>query len=171
MNKLVSTISEKKADVILGPTESGVFLRALEQRKMLEQHKIPVISSQVASKIPHQMNGWFFRTNINVERRAEVMYKYLNKRWVQSITVIYEDTEFGRRAEEAFRNEPQGQQIELYLSLAYNSDTDPRQIRKIFEKRPEAVGIFGNRSDFFHLYGLLKSLNSSLNNYFPTTPP
>jgi ABC-type branched-subunit amino acid transport system substrate-binding protein len=170
VDKLVATISGKKADIILGPTESGVFIRALEQRKELEQQKIPVISSQVASKIPHQKGSWFFRTNINVERRVQVIYDYLNKYWVRSVAVIYEDTEFARRAEEAFRNELRGRQKELYLSLAYNSiDTARRQIRQILEKRPEAVGIFGNRSDFVHLFGLLKSLNTGLTNYFPLT--
>jgi hypothetical protein len=168
LNKLVSKIRGKKVDIILGPTESGVFVRALEKRKELAGYEIPVISSQVAAKVPHQKGGWFFRTNINVENRAQVIYDYLNKYWIRSIAVIYEDNEFGRRAEEAFRKELRGQQKELYLPLSYNSiDTARNQIRLILEQRPEAVGILGNRRDFVELYSLLKSLNAGSSSYFP----
>jgi hypothetical protein len=174
LDELVEIISGKKGegekvDILLGPTESGVYIRALEQRKELETHSIPVISSQVASKIPHQVGGWFFRTNINVQRRAQVIYDYLNKYWVQSIAVIYEDTEFGRRAEEAFANELQWRQKELYLSLSYNSSAKARNhIRQILTRRPEAVGIISSRrSDFVRIVNWLKTLNAGLSNYFP----
>jgi hypothetical protein len=176
LDELVKIISgekgeEERVDILFGPTESGVYIRAIEQRKDLEAHKIPVISSQVASKIPHQVGGWFFRTNINVQRRAQVIYDYLNKYWVQSIAVIYEDTEFGRRAEEAFANELQGRQKELYLSLSYNSSAKARsQIRQILARRPEAVGIISSRrSDFVRIVNWLKTLNAGLSNYFPMT--
>jgi len=158
-----------KIDILFGPTESGVFIRALERRKELEKYRVPVISSQVASKIPHQIDGWFFRTNINVQRRAQVIYDYLNKYWVQSIAVIYEDTEFGRRAEEAFANELQGRQKELYLSLSYNSSVKARnQVRLILARRPEAVGIFSSRrNDFVRIVNWLKTLNAGISNYSP----
>jgi ABC-type branched-subunit amino acid transport system substrate-binding protein len=161
---------EKKVDIILGPTDSGVFVRALEQRKKLERARIPVISSQVAAKIPHRKGSWFFRTNINVERRAQVIYDFLNKYWVRSIAVLYEDDEFGRRAEEAFHNELRGQQKEHYLPLSYNSTDKARnQIRQILSQRPEAVGIFGDRNDFARLYSLLKNLNVGSSRYRPIT--
>jgi len=161
---------EKKMDIILGPTDSGVFVRALEQRKKLEKARIPVISSQVAAKTPHRKGSWFFRTNINVERRAQVIYDFLNKYWVCSIAVLYEDNEFGRRAEEAFRNELRGQQKERYLPLSYDSTDKARnQIRQILSQRPEAVGIFGDRNDFARLYSLLKNLNVGSSRYRPIT--
>jgi len=174
LKTLVSLMEEKdidkKVDIILGPTDSGVFVSALEQRKKLEKSRIPVISSQVAAKIPHRKGGWFFRTNINVERRAQVIYDFLNKYWVHSIAVLYEDTEFGRRAEEAFRNELNGQQKEHYLPFSYDSTGKARiQIRNILELRPEAVGIFGTRNDFVRLYSLLKNLNVGSSRYLPIT--
>jgi ABC-type sugar transport system substrate-binding protein len=161
---------ERKVDIILGPTESGVFAGALEQRKKLEKSGIPVISSQVTAKIPYQKGGWFFRTNINVERRAQMIFDFLNKYWVSSIAILYEDTEFGRRAEEAFRKELQEKQKELYLPLPYDSNDKARsQIRKILQQRPEAVGIFGTRNDFADFYGLLRKLNAGSNHYNPLT--
>lgn len=160
----------RKVDIILGPTDSGVFVRALEQRKILGRAKIPVISSQVAAKVPYQKGGWFFRTNINVERRAQVIHDYLNKYWIRSIAVLYDNNEFGRRAEEAFQNELRGTQRENYLPLPYESSYDAReQIRQILQLRPEAVGIFGDRSDFTHLYSLMKSLNFASSPYLPLT--
>ncbi len=161
---------EKKVDIILGPTDSGVFVSALEQRKKLERARIPMISSQVAAKIPHRKGGWFFRTNINVERRAQIIYDFLNKYWVRSITVLYEDNEFGRRAEEAFRNELREHQKGHYLPLSYDSiDKARNQIRQILSQRPEAVGIFGDRNDFARLYSLLKNLNVGSSRYRPIT--
>lgn len=160
----------RKVDIILGPTDSGVFVRALEQRKKLGKAKIPVISSQVAAKVPYQKGGWFFRTNINVERRAQVIHDYLNKYWIRSIAVLYENNEFGRRAQEAFQNELRGAQRENYLPLPYETFYDAReQIRHILRLRPEVVGIFGDRRDFTHLYSLMKSLNFASSPYLPLT--
>lgn len=160
----------KKVDIILGPTESGVFVRAIEQREELEKAEIPVISSQVTAKVSHQVGGWFFRTNINVERRAQVIYDFLNKYWVRSIAILYEENEFGRRAEAAFAKELQEQQRNLYLPLSYSSTDKARsQIRRILARRPEAVGIFGNRADIARLFRLLKNLNAGSTRYFPLT--
>jgi hypothetical protein len=160
----------RKVDVILGPTESGVFVRAIERRKELSAAGIPVISSQVAAKIPHQVGGWFFRTNINVERRSHVIYDFLNKYWVRSIAVLYEENEFARRAEQAFGKELREQQKNLYLPLSYSSTDEARsQIRRILDQRPEAVGIFGNRADIARLFKLLKNLNAGSTRYAPLT--
>lgn len=168
LDRLEAIIKKKEMDIILGPTDSGVFVRAVEKRKKLEQYEIPVISSQVTAKVPHQKGGWFFRTNMNVERRAQIIHDCLNKYWIRSIAVIYEDNEFGRSAEEAFREELEGQQKEFYLPLSYNSiDKARNQIRLILDRRPEAVGIFCNRRDFVDLYKLLKLLNAGSSRYLP----
>lgn len=162
--------TSKKVDIILGPTESGVFVRAIEQREELEKAEIPVISSQVTAKVSHQVGGWFFRTNINVERRAQVIYDFLNKYWVRSTAILYEENEFGRRAEAAFAKELQGQQKNLHLPLSYSSTDKARsQIRRILAQRPESVGIFGNRADIARLFTLLKNLNAGSTRYFPLT--
>lgn len=161
---------QREVDLIFGPTDSGVFVRALEQRKELRKSMIPVISSQVAAKVPHQKGGWFFRTNINVERRSQVIYDYLNKYWIRSIAVLYENNEFGLRAEEAFRNELQEHQVDSYLPLSFDSADKARsQVRQVLAQRPEAVGIFGDRNNFIHLYKSLKKLNAESKQYSPLT--
>jgi hypothetical protein len=159
---------EREIDIILGPTDNGVFVRALEYRIKLEKSGIPVISSEVSIKTPHQKGGWFFRTNINVERRVQLIYEFLTKNWIFSIAILYQKNEFGRSAEEAFRKELLGQQRERYLLLPYDSiDNARNQIRRILAQRPEAVGFFGNRADIVPLFRLLKNLNTGSTRYLP----
>ncbi len=177
LKKLVSLLEDKKdgqgqreVDIILGPSDSGVYIRAIEQRKKLEKAAIPVISSLVAAKVLHQKGGWFFLTNINVERRAQVMHEYLNKYWIRSIAVLYEDNEFGRRAEEEFSGQLEEKNEENYYRLPYTSLTEARELIKyILKIRAEAVGIFSNRRDLADLLRLLKTLNASYTPYRPLT--
>ena len=166
---------EKKVDIILGPTDSGVFDRALEQCKKLEEARIPVISSRVTANIPHQKGGWFFRTDINVERRAQVICDFLNKYWIRSIAILYEETKFGERAEKAFRQELQGMKKKHYSSFPYgptdNDDDDKAksQIQEILDQRPEVVGIFGDDKIIARFNSSLKEENIGWSRYLPLT--
>ena len=161
---------ENKVDIILGPTDSGVFERALEQCKELEKAKIPVISSRVAANIAHQEGGWFFRTDINVQRRAQVIGDVLNKYWIRSIAILYEETDFGKRAEQAFRQELQGMKKKHYLPLSYSSTEKAQsQIQKILEQRPEAVGFFGDERTIALFNSSLKKENTGWSRYLPLT--
>jgi hypothetical protein len=160
----------KKVDIILGPTENDIFQRALRYRSEFEKAGTPVISSRVTTNIPHRKGGWFFRTDINVERRARAIYDCLNKYYIRSIVILFEETELGIRAEKAFRRELKGVQKKRYLSLSYDPTAGGRnQIRHILELRPEAVGIFGDRNSIGPLYGSLKRLNTGWPRYLPLT--
>jgi hypothetical protein len=108
--------------------------------------------------------------NSNVEHRARAVYDFLNKYWVHSIVILYEETEFGKRAETAFHSQLKGLQKKRYVSLMYDSTGKGRnQIRQILEMRPEAVGIFGDRNNITHLYRSLKTLNTGCHSYLPIT--
>jgi len=160
----------KKVDIILGPTDRGVFDLPLEQRKELEKAGIPVISSRMTFNITHQEGGWFFRTDINVERRAQVIFDVLNKYWIRSFAILYEETDFGKRAEQTFRQELQGMKKKHYLPLSYSSTEKAQsQIRKILEQRPEAVGIFGDEKIISLFNTLLKEKNNGWSRYLPLT--
>lgn len=170
LNKMESIIKKKEVDIILGPTESDVFLHALEQRKALEKAQIPVISSHVNANIPYQKGGWCFRTDINIERRVRTMHDFLNKYFIHSIAILYEDSELGVRAEKTFRRELQGLQKKRYFSLSYDpAERGRKQIRHILQLRPEAVGIFGERNNIAPLYISLNRLNSGWRRYLPLT--
>ncbi len=158
---LTEIVAGGKVDLVLGPTESGVYVRALENRRALEGHEVPVISSLVTANVPHRSGAWFFRTNVGVGRRAETMYDFLNKYWIRSIAVLYAKTEFGRRAEDAFRKELNEEQRDRYLPLGYESPPvfARGDLRQILNLRPEAVGIIGEREDLTELYQALKRMN------------
>ncbi len=157
-----------KVDIVLGPTDSGVFVDALRQRAELEKYQVPVISSQVTTAVPIQEEGWFFRTNVDIKRRVQTIYNFLNKYPIRSIAVIYKDTEFAERAEEAFNkmlaeNQKRGYQTVKWVSLDDQNDA----CRRILDVRPEAVGLFGDRQDIKSIYKKLQTMNSGISLYNP----
>jgi len=169
VEKLLEAVEKREVDIILGPTESGVYVRAYEERALFAKSQIPVISSQVTANVPHEEGGWFFRTNVNIQRRAHTIYDFLNKYWIRSIAVLHADTEFGRRSENAFRSQLDDEQQKNYLPLVYTSDPLQArlQLRRVLEARPEAVGVFGERQDLRHIYELIPQMNDWGNPYHP----
>ncbi|MCP4658077.1 MAG: amino acid ABC transporter substrate-binding protein, partial [bacterium] len=169
LDLLTEILTEKKADIVIGPTESGVFVNALKHGSELQKYEIPVISSLVTADIPHREFGWFFRTNSDVRRRSHAIFDFLNKYWVRSIALLYANTEFGRRAEEAFLRQLSSSQKERYLPLLYHSPPIEarNQIRQILATRPEAVGIIGEREDIRDIYESIERMNSWGDPYTP----
>lgn len=166
---LTHTVINEKVQILIGPTESDVFIRALEKRSELEKRSIPIISSLVSADIPHVRSGWFFLTNVDVRRRVQTTYDFLNKYWVRSITILHANTEFGRRAEQAFSAELSANQRENYLSLNYSLPAINARphVRKILDQRPEAVGIFGEREDIEQTMQMLNNMNKDAIAYDP----
>ncbi len=164
----------KNYDAILGPTESGTLVAAMAERKEWSDangvplNDIPVISPLVTVETPIEEDGWFFVTNLGVSPRAYAVYDYLSKYWIRSITVLYEDTEFGRRAEDAFRKQLNERQGGSYQALPYdiNSD-DRRELRMVMNSRPEAVGIFGERDYIEVVSRELPRMNITGSDYAP----
>ncbi len=174
VDALVGMITDDKADIVLGPTESGVFVRALEQRETLETYRVPVISSQVTADVSFQENSYFFLTNVDVTRRAEAIADYLHRYWLTSIAVLYADNEFGTRAETAFRRAFIDRRNESILPLAYQPlyyTTEPLRVRdqilQIVDRHPEAVGIFGEREHIKDIYRRFRELNYGTAAYRP----
>lgn len=166
---LIDTIKNEKVQILIGPTESDVFIRALEQRSELEQHSVPVISPLVTADISHVRSGWFFLTNVDLRRRAQTTYDFLNKYWVSSIAILYANTEFGRRAERAFSAELTTNQLENYVSLGYALPAINARphVRNILQQKPEAVGIFGEREDIEQIMQMLHNMNKEAIPYRP----
>lgn len=174
MEALVEMIMQDGADLILGPTESGVFVRALELREELEAKGVPVIASQVTADVPFQEKGYFFLTNVNVTRRAEAMADYLHRYWLTSVAVLYADTEYGSRAETAFRHAFADRRRDGVLPLSYQPiyyDTEPLRVRdqilQILDSHPEAVGIYGEREHIKDIYRRFRELNYGTSSYRP----
>jgi hypothetical protein len=105
-----------------------------------------------------------------LERRAWEMADCLNKYRVHTIVVLYEGTEYGIGAERAFRSQLRGLQKKRYLSLPYDpADRGRKEIRRILELRPEAVGIFGGLKNIAPVYRMLKIFNTGWPRYLPLT--
>jgi hypothetical protein len=148
--KLRGSITTESVDLIIGPTESDIFVRAYDERASLGAHKIPVISPLVTADVEIDTTDWFFRTNVGIGRRADVMFDYLNKYWLKTFAVLYADTEFGRRAEDAFHAEVDREIGDTYSYLSESYKPPPRvrsALSRVIDFRPEAVGIFGERED------------------------
>ena len=128
LSKLRNAVENETVDIIIGPTESDIFVRALDEREKIEQNKIPLISPLITADVDVQESEWFFRTNVGVNRRAQVMYDCLRKYWIRSMAVLHANTEFGRRAEAAFKAEflNEFDNTDQYLSESYDPPPDIR---------------------------------------------
>ncbi|MDJ0864236.1 MAG: ABC transporter substrate-binding protein [Gammaproteobacteria bacterium] len=165
--RLLAVLKNRQVDLVLGPTDSGVYVRVVEQKEKVGENIVPVISSLVVAGEPNEADGWFFRTNADIARRTGAIYDYLNKRWVNSIAVMYAESEFGRRAERAFRRELTGIQADNYLPLPYQGDDFRPALRRILDKRPAAVGLFGPAEDMVTIFRDLRSMNAASTLYRP----
>lgn len=166
---LLDLIRREAVDIILGPTESDIFVRSFNLQEELTEFQVPVISALVTADVGNRRDGWFFRTNVNVARRVQRIYDFLNQYWISKISVLYADTEFGRRAHRALESELSISGTEgRYLPLLYDNPPNPRkQLRTILNERPEAVGFFGEREDIAQIYTQLKTMNDSGIDYNP----
>ncbi len=161
-------------DIIIGPTESDVFVRALTRIRALQtkgelaEAPVPVVSALVAAKVGLTPNGWFFRTNVDAASRADTIYNYINKYWVRSIAVLYANSEFGRNAEQEFQQRLSPRQRKFYTSVLYD-DTPPASdsLRRILDERPEAVGFFCEREDLVRIYRTIPEVNAGAMSYSP----
>lgn len=161
-------------DLILGPMDSGVFIGAMGWEKQEEKEtgveiEVPVISSLVTARVPQTRSSWFFRTNVDVEQRAFAIHDVLQKRLVNSTTIIFEDTEFGRRAEQAYkeqfiRDAPAGN----YHAIPFSTEEEGRDAAwEVVETRPESVGIFARRSSVLSICHDIAAQKAELLPYEP----
>lgn len=168
LERLIASIEDEEVDIILGPTDSGIFTRALERREELEAHTTLVVSPLVTAAAENEPDGWFFLTNVDVCRRVEAIHDYLNKCLIRSIAILYADTEFGRRAEETLKNELRENQRKNYQPIPFKSLAEARLgLREVLDRRPEAVGVFGSNEDIKRIYNYIQCMNHAGISYKP----
>lgn len=158
--KLNNWIMKKEVEIILGPTDSGIFIRALKDREKLGEKKIPIISPTVTIPVGNQPDGWFFRTNVDIVSRIRTIYDFLHKYWIRSIGILYADTEFGRRAKDKLNVEIR--KTKNHKSFLFTSNDSMRDgVGEILQWRPEALGVFGSCEDILKICNYLESMNAS----------
>ncbi len=152
-------------DIVIGPTDSGVFGDALREEETFATAGLVVVSPVVAADFEEQ-SDWLFKTNADVRARAESIFNFLRTERARSIGVLYEGTAFGLSAEEAFR-ELSGE-LEWYQAARYSDEADlSRAIDVLLDERPAAIGILASRKNVEWVYGAIDARNSSINPYKP----
>jgi len=168
---LKTILEEEQFNIVLGPTDSGVFLRAFKELK--DHPHIPVVSPLVTAEYDFDPDRAFFTTNVSLTRRSKQLAHTLSKFGLRSIMVLHSNSLFGQQTEAAFREE--------YLGLAPDTNYRPlqyetrgfgekgpyRQIHQVLNDRPEGLGIFGGREEISKISKLLSEMNSTLIPYHP----
>lgn len=152
--------------LILGPTDSGVFKRAMEDDE--RRGRVPLVSSQVTADTVIPDDAWFYRTNVGDKRRAQEIARVVGKYWIRSCAVLYADNEFGQRAEVAFRKAMPRRLRANYVPLQYQTGGDRQSlIRQVLDMRAESVGIFGSREEIVQIRQEFRKLNGTAWSYDP----
>ncbi|MGB5644589.1 MAG: ABC transporter substrate-binding protein [Gammaproteobacteria bacterium] len=167
IESIYKIFDDKSIHLVIGPSDSGVFVEVATRAEYEKKASIPIVSSLVTAQDGNKEGDWRFRTNVGVEARARAASDFLSHASYQAIAVLYRDNEFGKRASEAFKNQLI-QSDENYLALPYADEVQLRdQVRKVLEKRPGAVGVFGRRHDLKIVRREFEALNSGWFEYHP----
>ena len=166
--KLITLIKNQDADIVPGPTDSGVFTALHEQQQLLREHPVPIISSLVTANVGNELDGWLFRTNVNNHRRVNRILDVLRTFWITSIALLHADTGFGRQAKETFEEDLTNSETERYTEIQYQPDLPSQReaVMRLLETRPEVVGIIGTVEDIKEIYSEICSASRS-NPYTP----
>ncbi len=167
IESILSIFDDKSIHLVLGPSDSGVFVDLAKRAEYKEKASTPVVSSLVTTQDGNKEGDWRFRTNIDVEARARAASDFLSHAGYQAVAVLYRSNEFGKRSAEAFRNQLIQPELD-YLALPYEDEVQLRdQVRKVLEQRPGAVGVFGKRHDLKVVRREFEALNSGWFEYRP----
>ncbi len=171
VTNLMDKTGQEKPHLILGPTESSVFIN-LEEFESALKPSIPVISPLVTVRSTDPSASWFFQLNVGAAQRSQKMHQHMESLGVNNIAILYEGDDFGESSEVAFRSVLTPKQESTYQSFRIEPGADENYIpwlrRLATDTRPEAVGIFGSRAVINKVARLIKSLGgNSLFEYKP----
>lgn len=166
------------SQIVIGPSDSGVFVRAAEVLEWPGDIRVPIISpivtvatgsdSSSTGQPVNSHNAWFFSANVNAENRADVMIDLMNRRKVQSLTVLYSDTEFSRQTESALKNKFGLGSAQEYSSLRFENISSTKDLLdRIIEERPGALAIIGLRAQIRGIFESFRLKNDAWNAYKP----
>ena len=166
-------------DLVIGPTDSGVFLRATQLLEWHDNGRVPIISPVVIattesgadteSESINTPESWFFATNVGAAARAEAMANFMERRKAQSVAVIYADSDFARLSEAALRARFARGSVDEYISYRFADLSDARRgVDEIIALRPSGVGIIALREEISSVLDELNQRNDSWNTYRPT---
>ena len=169
--KLKALIGSEHIDAIIGPTDTGVFLRAMKE--FPKNQSVPVVSPLIEGNFKFQKSNYFFSANVTVNRRTRMLANFLSHFNLPKIMILHSDSQYGQKSEAAFRQAyleqiPGADYRPLqYDSVSFTEKVPSHQIRQILSERPEGLGIFGTREEMKEIGKLLKEKNNSSTPYRP----
>ena len=169
--KLKILIKTKHIDAIIGPTDTGVFLRAIKE--FPRNQRVPVVSPLIEGNFKFRKSNFFFSANVTVNRRTRMLANFLSHFNLPKIMILHSDSQYGQKSEAAFRQAyleqiPGADYRPLqYDSVSFTEKVPSHQIRQILSERPEGLGIFGTREEIKEIGKLLKEKNNSSTPYRP----
>lgn len=169
--------SSERPHIIVGPTDSAVFVRAVDRMAGNDAQHVPILSPVVTADVELDDESWFFQLNAGVNARARVLGQFVSKQWPRSVAALHADSEFGRRAEAAFRHALEPSRRDRYIPLQYTA-RDPADIdaedttsvdwvRYLLRERPDVVAILGNAEDVLFFERLLRAERTGIFPYQP----
>ena len=165
--KLLADIRDNnRVDLVLGPTDTGVYMDALQDAKSFANKRLLVVSPIVTASNQENPPGWIFKTNLNIGARAEAIMDLLRQLNIDSIGIVYEDSAFGRNAEQAVRQAAKG--IKEFRSVRYKEHHDlSTAVASMMQDRPAVIGILSSRKDFGTIVETINDKNHRINPYCP----
>jgi len=151
-NKLI----EMKVSAIMGAHCSSASLAAMP---LLKDAKIPMVGGVASSPKITELSGvggneWLFRTNPSDADMMQALVNYLSEKKIfKKISVIAEDTDFGRGGVSSFEAYAKGTNLEL-LSVDYPQQNMPdftSLLTRISRAKPDAIAIFALAADQINL--------------------
>ena len=166
------------SQIVIGPSDSGVFVRAAELLKWPADTRIPIISpivtvatgsdSSTTGQPVNSHNAWFFSANVNAKHRTNVMIDLMNRRKIQSLTVLYSDSEFSRQTEAAIKDKFGLRSAQNYASFRFDNVSSANGLLdRIIDERPGALAIIGLRTQINLIYDSFHQKNDTWNAYSP----
>lgn len=173
IGKQTQNKDKEAVHVVFGPTDSGVMLDAVRNQDYFSNARLPVISSIVAAKIELNKDSWLFSTNLNQSARIARIRVFLRREGIDTIGVLYQDSEYGRQAEKILHASISStltgsKQAGDYQAVRFNTQEElSLGIDQLISKRPAAIGIFASRDWIRRFLKAFRFQNHSINPYSP----
>ena len=151
-NTLLRLLGDDAVDIVLGPSDSGVYSGALARQQEWLGNDVPVVSSLVTASDGNESDGWFFRTNVDDAHRLWRIVDGLRPLGITSMALLYADTGFGRNANKILQHDLEGGRIRAYEAVPFDSGRESAEskrqaIKQVLAVRPEVVGMVGTLED------------------------
>ena len=153
---------QKAVELVIGPTDSGVFFSALHNEEKFAQAGLTVVSPIVAARFQTE-SEWLFHTNLSVVGRFNEMMGLLEARGVRSVGILHDSTRFGLSAQQYALEASEN--LDWFQSARFEERDDLQTaVKSLLAGRPAAIGIVASRKDIEEVHEAIEARNRALLN-------